>query len=198
MFLGDDDWLGPVNAIAEANSMTPLVWNQSLVTILTQAARNATQSGAPCGFINRNSLPGVSFTAATPSWQTTGTAYLLFLQTAALRAPATLSANDGLYLGMPFSDIQRLAYTFAGPSNVAIGCVVQSCNTTYTSTYCLTNLTAGGPADSFNLTSRASEIPIGTLCFVLGCVDVLGMMAILRYTHKRCTKQQVVASHTHM
>lgn len=178
MYLGDDDWLGPVNAISTANTLTPLVWNQTLVSILTQvcrqcvhdtrnvlchqAARNATSSGAPCGFVNRTALPGISFTAATPSWQTTGTAYLLFLQTAALRAPATLQPTDGLFLGMTVQDIQRLGYIFAGPSPVSIGCIVQSCNASYTSTYCLTNLTAGGPADSFNLSSRASEIPIGT------------------------------------
>ena len=179
MYLGDDDWLGPANAIAQANTLNALTWNQTLVDILTQvcrnhrrprcthhrtspqAARNATANGAPCGFVNRTTLPGISFTGATPSFQATGTAYLLFLQTAGLVAPANLQPTDGLYLGMPVQDIQRLGYIFAGPSPVSIGCIVQSCNTTYTSTYCLTNLTAGGAADQFNLSSRASQIPIG-------------------------------------
>lgn len=180
MFLGDADWLGPVNAIAQANNLIPLTWNQTLVDTLTkvrdcqhchhhhqhhhnprpQAARNATSSGAPCGFVNRALLPTISFNRVTPSWQTSGTSFLLFLQFVGMYTNATLQPTDDIY-GFSAAEIERLGYVFAGPSAVSMGCIVQSCNTTYTSTYCLTNLTIGGPADNFNLTNRASFITTG-------------------------------------
>lgn len=165
LWIGDPSWIATANNISVAQSLRPLVWNATLTNLTAAAVQAAANASGQCG-VNARPSEGISFTLSSPLWERAGNSPLLRMQSAAWNAPPSAVSNG--FLGSEFaaSDIRPLAYVFAGPDPVAIGCVVQSCNTTFSQTTCLTNLTtnssAANAATSFALEQRQPLEPVGS------------------------------------
>lgn len=167
LWIGEPSWIATANNISVANSIRPLVWNATLTNQTAAAVQAAANASKACG-VNARPSQGISFTLPSPLWERAANSPLLRMQSAAWNAPPSAVATG--YLGNQFaaSDIQPLAYVFAGTDPVAIGCVVQSCNTSFSFTTCLTNLTANSSAandaTTFSLNQRQPLRPVGTAC----------------------------------
>lgn len=191
LWIGDPSWVATANNISVANSIRPLVWNATLTNQTRDAVQAAANASQKCGVDTRPSQ-GISFTLTTPIWERAANSPLLRMQSAAWNAPPS-AVNTG-YLGSQFaaSDIRPLAYVFAGPDPVAIGCVVQSCNTSFSLTTCLTNLTtnssAAAAATSFALDQRQPLRPVGAYILLLSAVHLPCSRVVPAPVHRRASR----------
>lgn len=164
MWVGDPSWVATANNNSVAQSIRPLIWNETLANQTAAAVQAAANASRQCG-VNARPTQGISFTLSSPLWEKAGNSPLLRMQSAAWNAPPSAVSNGYLGSQFPASDIRALAYVFAGIEPVAIGCVVQGCNTSFSQTTCLTNLTtnssAANAAMSFSLDQRQPLRPVG-------------------------------------
>ncbi len=164
LWVGDPSWLYTANNVSIAQSIQPLTWNQSLANITATTVQQAATQANQCGVDVRPSQ-GLSFTLTSPIWEQTANSFLLRFQSAAWNAPPSSVVNGYLGNQFPPSVIQPLAYVFASSTPISIGCVVQSCNTSFSRATCLTNITANsssfGAAQNFALASREPLVPVG-------------------------------------